>query len=185
LATKQIKISDLTGEEIRNEENLARIVVEEHPSLSEPVTLEVLAEEVENRLPEEQNFVRVAYYPSQESGGEEKSLVLSVEEFNSLSSDRDMETILFDAYREQQEREGRRRGRRGRRARGERRPRVNYTSPEHAGEPHRGRITDKEKEYVRENLEEVNARLARDGHRIIDPNDSDMAERYGLSGLEV
>jgi hypothetical protein len=59
--------------------------------------------------------------------------------------------------------------------------RIDYTSSEHAGEPHRGRITDAEKEYVRNNLEEVNARLERDGYRTIDPNDPKMAERYGLS----
>jgi hypothetical protein len=184
MATKTIKVSDLTGEEIGGEENLARIVVEEHPNFSDPVTLEVLAEEVEDKLPVEQNFVRVTYYPSSESGGEERSIVLTVEEFNSLSSDWDMDTILTEAYREQQEREGRRRGRRGRRGGGERRPRVNYSSPEHAGEPHRGRITDEEKEYVRNNLSEVNSRLERDGYRTIDPEDPDMAQRYELFSVE-
>jgi len=179
LATKQIKISDLTGTEIRDEENLARLVIEEHPTLPDSVTLEVLAEEVEDKLPQEQNFVRVTYYPSDASGGEERTLVLSVEEFNDLSKEFDMETILTDAYREQ-EREGKRRGRRGRRGGGERKPRVDYSSAEHAGEPHRGRITDAEREYVRENLSEVNARLERDGHRTIDPEDPDMSERYGL-----
>src|SRR5215216_4427799 len=183
MATKTVIVSDLTGEEIGGEENLARLVVEEHPSLPDSVTLEVLPEEVEGQLPEEQNYVRVTYFPPSESGGEERSLVLSVEEFNSLSTDFDMDTVLEDALREQQEREGRRRGRRGRRGSGERRPRVDYSSPEHAGEPHRGRITDAEKEYVRNNLEEVNTRLERAGHRIIDPENADMAERYELSGL--
>jgi len=182
MATKTVKVSDLTGEEIGAEENLARIVVEEHPNLEDSVTLEVLAEEVEDQLPVEQNFVRVTYFPPSESGGEERSLVLSVEEFNSLSTDFDMDTVLEDALREQQEREGRRRGRRARRGTGEKRARVDYSSPEHAGEPHRGRITGAEKEYVQNNLEEVNARLERDGHRTIDPNDRDMADRYGLTG---
>jgi hypothetical protein len=182
MATKTVKVSDLTGEEIGGEENLARLVVEEHPNFPDSVTLEVLPDEVEDKLPEEQNYVRVTYFPPSENGGEGRSLVLSVEEFNSLSTDFDMETVLENALREQQEREGRRRGRRGRRAAGERRARVDYSSPDHAGEPHRGRITDAEKEYVQENLDEVNARLERDGHRPIDRNDPDMAERYGLTG---
>jgi hypothetical protein len=138
----------------------------------------VLPEEVEGQLPEEQNYVRVMYFPSSESGGEERSLVLTVSEFNSLSTDFDMETILEDALREQQEREGRRRGRRGT---GERRPRVDYSSPEHAGEPHRGRVRDEEKQYVRNNLAEVNRRLREKGMREIDPSDPEMAKRYGLS----
>src|SRR5215218_5984521 len=97
------------------------MVVEEHPNLDDSVTLEVLAEEVEDQLPDVQNFVRVTYFPPSGNGGEERSLVLSVDEFNSLSSDFDMETVLQDALREQQEREGRKRGRRGRRPAGERR----------------------------------------------------------------
>jgi hypothetical protein len=184
VATKTVKVSDLTGEEIGGEENLARIVVEEHPSLSDSVTLEVLPEEVEDRLPVEQNLVHVTYIPPTESGGEERSLVLSIEEFNNLSTDFDMETILSDALAEQQQREGRRRGRRGRRGAGEKRQRVDYSSPDHAGLPHRGRITDAEKEYVQQHLEEVNARLELQGQRTIDPTDPDMAERYGLSSLQ-
>jgi len=182
VATKTVKVSDLTGEEIGGEENLARLVVEEHPNLEDSVTLEVLAEEVEDQLPVEQNFVRVTYFPPSGNGGEERSLVLTVEEFNSLSTDFDMDTVLEDALREQQEREGRRRGRRGRRGAGDKGPRVDYSSPEHAGERHRGRITEAEKEYVRNNLEEVNTRLSEKGMRLIDPNDPKMAERYGLTG---
>src|SRR5215211_5057232 len=114
MATKTVKVSDLSGEEIGGEENLARLVVEEHPNLEDSVTLEVLPEEVENQLPEVQNFVRVTYFPPSGNGGEERSLVLSVEQFNSLSTDWDMETVLQDALREQQEREDKGRGRRTR-----------------------------------------------------------------------
>src|SRR5215208_4320976 len=186
MAKKTITVSDLTGEEIRDEERLARIVVEEHPSITDAVTLEVLTEEVEGRFPEVEGYVRISYFPPSVSGEEPKRFVMTLEDFNNLSEEADMEAVLENAVlAQQEEEEGRRRGRRRRRGAGERRPRVDYTSSEHAGEPHRGRITDKEKEYVRENLEEVNARLARDGHRIIDPNDSDMAERYGLAGLEI
>jgi hypothetical protein len=53
-------------------------------------------------------------------------------------------------------------------------------SPEHAGEPHRGRITEAEKSYVREHLDQVNKRLRGKGMRTIDANDPTMRERYGL-----
>ncbi len=182
MATKTIKISDLSGDEIGNEEQLARLVVEEHPNLTESVTLEVLPSEVEGRLPEEQNYVRGTYYPSSESGQAPLSFIMSVEDFNNLSQREDMATVLQNALREQQEQDGRRRGRRGgRRATGQRRQRRDFASPEHAGEPHRGRITDAEKEYVRNNLEEVNKRLAAQGIREIDPTDPEMIERYGLN----
>jgi hypothetical protein len=181
VATKTVKVSDLTGAEIGGEEHLARLVVEEHPSLPDSVTLEVLPEEVEDKLPEAQNYVRVSYFPPTDSGGEVRPFVMSVEEFNGLSTDYDMETILTETLRAQQEAEGRPRGRRGRRAGGERRRRVDYSSPEHAGEPHRGRITDEEKAYVREHLDAVNARLRNQGKREIDPTNPDMAERYGIT----
>jgi hypothetical protein len=87
---------------------------------------------------------------------------------------------LENALRAQHEEETRRRGRRKSGRGGERRPRVDYTSPEHAGEPHRGRIPDEEKQYVRENLDSVDARLREQGMREIDPSDPQMAERYDL-----
>ena len=87
---------------------------------------------------------------------------------------------MENALRAQHEEETRRRGRRRRGRGGERRPRVDYTSPEHAREPHRGRIPDEEKQYVRENLDSVDARLREQGMREIDPSDPQMAERYDL-----
>ena len=182
MATKTIKVSDLSGEEIRNEEQLARLVIEEHPDITESVTLEVLASEVESQLPEEQNYVRGTYYPSPESGGVIRSFIMPVEDFNNLSQREDMATVLQNAQSQQQEQDGRRRGRRGtRRGTGQRRQRRDFASPEHAGEPHRGRITDAEKAYVQNNLDEVNRRLRDKGMREIDPSDPEMAERYGLT----
>lgn len=58
--------------------------------------------------------------------------------------------------------------------------RVDYTGPEHAGEPHRGRVSPEEAAYVRENLEAVNRRLKAEGMREIDAGDAKMAERYGI-----
>ena len=83
----------------------------------------------------------------------------------------------YDSQREEQAKT-RRRGRR--RADREPQTRIDYTSPEHAGEPHRGRITDEERAYVREHLDEVNARLRENNQRQIDPTDPKMVERYGL-----
>jgi hypothetical protein len=95
----------------------------------------------------------------------------------------DMETVLRRALIAAHGERGRGRGGRTRatgRGRSGRGGRTNYASPEHAGEPHRGRITEAEKEYVRANLAEVNARLAAKGLRTIDPANREHAERYGL-----
>jgi hypothetical protein len=63
--------------------------------------------------------------------------------------------------------------------------RIDYGTVEHAGRPHRGVTTDAEKEIVRENLAAVNERLKREGHRIIDPTDEAMVERYSLDVVEA
>jgi hypothetical protein len=48
------------------------------------------------------------------------------------------------------------------------------------GFPRRGRVSAEEAEYVREHLDEVNARLKAAGVREIDPSDEKLKERYGL-----
>jgi len=106
-----------------------------------------------------------------------------VDQFNKLGGSKDMKTILTRALDEQrqtgtQEAPSSRRGRRG--GATATRSKVNYASLEHAGEPHRGRITDAEKGLVRGNLEKINKRLRDSGLREIDPNDPTMKERYGL-----
>jgi hypothetical protein len=58
--------------------------------------------------------------------------------------------------------------------------RIDYSSPEFAGNPHRGRVTEAEATYVRENFDEVNKRLSSEGLRLLDPADPKVKDRYGL-----
>jgi hypothetical protein len=53
----------------------------------------------------------------------------------------------------------------------------------HAGNPHKGRITDAEKQLVRERFDEINERLAKQGIRTISLADREHVERYGLEEL--
>ena len=61
--------------------------------------------------------------------------------------------------------------------------RLDYATLEHAGKPHKGKITDTEKQLVREHLTEINERLTRQGLRTISLTDPDHVERYGLDQL--
>jgi hypothetical protein len=58
--------------------------------------------------------------------------------------------------------------------------RIDYSSPEHAGNPHRGRVTEEEAAYVRDNFDNVNNRLAENDLRTIDASDPKQIKRYGL-----
>src|SRR4051812_5611114 len=177
MGTKTVKFSDLSGKEVGETDELARLVVEEHPGFRQlPITLEVLPEDVEGRLPETDRFVSVLYYVP--GSRQPQRLIVSVDAFNGLAKRTDMDTVLSEAlYAEHQARgaqaAGGRRGSRGR-ATGERGERINYASPEYAGTPHRGRATEAEREYVRSHLDEVNARRREAGHPEIDPNDPKM-----------
>ena len=183
MGTKTVKYSDLSGKEVGNPEELGRLVVEEHPGFRQlPITLEVLPEDIEGQLPETDRFVSVLYYAP--GARKPERYIISVDAFNSLAKHEDMDSVLSEAlYAEHQARGAQPSGsrRRGRQAAGEREERTNYGSPEHAGTPHRGRVTEAEREYVRDHLDEVNARLQAVGQRTIDPADPKMQERYGLA----
>jgi hypothetical protein len=178
VAVKVVHVSDLTGQEA--EENEFGHMEVRHPDFEDPIRLEVLPPEVEGLLQAASRTVQVDYTaPGARSS---QRLFLLVDDFNAVAGDRDMKTILAEAAETAQAERGRAAGdgrrttRTGRATRGK----VNYATLEHAGEPHRGRITDAEKELVRGNLEAVNERLAREGKRTIDPKDQAMRERYGL-----
>jgi len=145
----------------------------------------VLPEQVEDSLADAQEYVAFSYFfPGDD---QPQRFVMPVTEFADLFPQGNMEEALQRALTSQQKerkRPSRRRGRRGRRAAGQRRQRIDYASPEYAGLPHRGRLTEAEKDYVRNHLDEVNERRIQEGHAPIDPTDPEMAERYGLTAPE-
>ena len=108
-------------------------------------------------------------------------MVVSLDDFNLLAGAGVMESAVQDALIAKHRNRPRSvagggSGSGGRSGRGK----VNYATLEHAGEPHRGRITEAEKELVRKNLDQINRRLREAGQREIDPSDQAMRDRYGL-----
>jgi hypothetical protein len=186
MGKKVVKFSDLSGQEVEDETQLGRLVVEEHPGYGQPLTLDVLPEDIEGQLPEETRFVRLSYYAP--GARDPEQLTVPLDAFDQLAKRADMSTVLdeaLEAYRQERARaraaasEPAPRGRR-RREGAEPTERIDYSSPEYAGMPHRGRTTEAEREYVRTHLKEVNDRRRAAGHPEIDPNDPKMQERYGL-----
>ena len=180
MAVKVVHVSDISGKEA-DEQTLGRLVVHEHPEYADlPVTLEVLPEEVES-LQGASRFVTVEWIAPGARRGER--MVVSLEDFNLLAGAGVMESAVQDALIAKHRSRPRSSGTGGggsasggRSGRGK----VNYATLEHAGEPHRGRITEAEKELVRKNLDQVNRRLREAGQREIDPSDQAMRDRYGL-----
>src|SRR3954447_22236115 len=178
MATKTVKVSDLSGEIIEDEEQLARLVVEGHPELTSapPIQLEVRPDEIETQIPEQQDIVLLSYFAP--GTGAPRRFTMPVAAFSKLTR-QNMTEVLQSALEAQETSDTQEtRGRRRRSTQAPTGDKIDYTSPEHAGEPHRGTVSAGEQEYVREHLAEVNGRLARDGFRQIDPSDPKMASRY-------
>lgn len=176
MAVKQIRVSDLSGKQA-DDDQMAKLVIHEHPQYrGRRIELDVLPDEI-GELPESESFVSIeVIQPGDRSG---QRALISLDQFNKLASGADMNAIVMNAVAAQAPPERARRIQRG--GAGSGRGKVNYASLEHAGEPHRGRITDAEKELVRDNLDKINKRLRDAGLREIDPNDQTMRDRYGLA----
>ena len=173
MAVKQVRVSDLSGQQA-GEEQFAKLIVHEHPQDQGPITLDVLPEEI-GELPDSDQYVSIeVIQPGERSG---QRALLSVDRFNKLAASGDMNSILINAVAEQKRQRPTRQGRRGRAARA---GQVAGKGKVDWGLPHRGRISPEEAAYVREHLDEVQQLRAARGVPLIDPADPRTKERYGL-----
>jgi hypothetical protein len=169
---KTVRFSDLSGELITRDDALARIVIHEHPELGDsPVEIEAMADEA---AAVEKAALRVAvvdlYFPGED---EPRRVAMEAAAFDELATDKPMSELLLTARPARAARRAKTAAPRG----------VNYDTLEHAGEPHKGRITDAERELVRDHMDAINERLAAQGQRTIDPSNPEHVARYGLAGL--
>jgi hypothetical protein len=172
MGQKTVRFSDLSGQLITHDDALARIVVHEHPELVDgPVEIEALTDEAEAM---EQAALRVAvvdlYLPDDL---EPRRIIMEADAFDKLATENPMDQLLIAARPV-------RRSLRTSGNGGSRGDRVDYSTLEHAGKPHKGKVTEVEKQLVRDHLDEINQRLAGQGIRTVSPTDPDHVERYGL-----
>jgi hypothetical protein len=173
VAVKQVRVSDLSGQQA-GEDQFAKLIVYEHPQYQGPITLDVLPEEI-GELPDSEQYVSIeVIQPGERSG---QRALLSVDRFNKLAASGDMNSILMNAAAERQPQrppQARRRGRGPRKGQATAKRTVEW------GLPHRGRISPEEAAYVREHLDEVQKLRSERGLPLIDPADPKTQERYGL-----
>jgi len=176
MALRQVIVSDISGTDMPDDEH-ARIVVTDHPQLrGAPVELDVTAAEAERFQTSKIDLVTLEIH---EPNRPKRHVALETSAFASLFSGVDMDDVINRARTVSAASPSA--SRRGTRSTGSGRGgRTDYTSPDHAGSVHRGRVTEAEAEYVRANLDAVNARLAAAGERVIDPADAKERARYGL-----
>ncbi|AHH98748.1 hypothetical protein [Kutzneria albida] len=149
-----------------------RIVVTQHPALENgPVEIEAAPAEIADI---EQHALDVVTFDIHAPGEAPKTVVMDVETFNKLATDDPMDVVLRAAKKSYAK---------PARAKSTGEPKVNYSSMEHAGKPHKGKTTDAEKQIVHDHLDAINERLQSEGLRTIDLQDPEHVARYGLEDL--
>ncbi len=175
VAQRMVRFSDLTNK-IIEDDSVVRIVVEQHPALGNgPVELEAAQDEVELIRKGALSVVSLKLY--QGNGSEPEAVTMEIEEFNKLAGGTDMVDVIRRAQPAYPPRK------QARPAAASAIDKLDYSALEHAGKPHRGKVTDAEKEAVRNNLPVINERLKQDGIRTIDPDNAEHVARYGLEDL--
>jgi len=175
MAVRHVIVSDISGTDIGDDEH-ARVVITDHPALrGSPVELDVTAAEAERFQTSRIDLVTLEIHAP---GKPRRHVAIEASAFAALFPDVDLDAVVEQARKVPASNPAA--ARRPRPSGAATRGRVDYTSPEHAGRLHRGRVTEAEAAYVRDNLDAVNARLAADGERVIDPTDPKERARYGL-----
>ena len=187
MGQKTVRFSDLSGQLITEDDALARIVVHDHPELGDsPVEFEALTDEAKVI---EKAALRVAIVELHVPGEDEpRRVVVDAATFDALATDTPMNELLITAH---PARPTRRATKTASGSASSNSPstsgggggRVNYATLEHAGEPHKGKTTDLEKQLVRGHFDEINDRLVAQGLRTISLADPEHVERYGLQDL--
>jgi hypothetical protein len=173
MAQRMVRFSDLTNK-IISDDQVVRIVVEQHPALDGgPVEIEASLDEIEPIRKSALSLVSLKLYLG--DGSEPEVITAEIEEFNNLADGLDMADIIQRAGPAYPPRK-------------QARPvpvvdKLDYSTLEHAGKPHRGKTTDAEKDTVRQNLAGINERLRADGMRTIDLDNAELVARYGLETL--
>ncbi len=171
-----IRISDLSGQRIENpEQQLVDIVVTEHPDLEadQQVRLEALPEEVKDLG--KYSIAAVGLLVTMP--GEEAPIrhILTKPNFDKLAAGKPMDEVIAGAalVKAVQARRSHNRTTTGE-------PLRSFDTLDHAGEPHKGKVSKAEALMVRDNLAEVNKRLQAQSLPLIDPANPEHAKRYGF-----
>src|SRR5215212_8317535 len=101
MARITVKVSDLTGRQIRDEESGARLIVE-HPDYPEPVGLDVLPDEVLPHLNEENSRFVVVSLEDPDNPNPQR-YVFSFDDFERLFQTGDSTSTLRSAFQTQQQ----------------------------------------------------------------------------------
>jgi len=183
MTKREVSFSDLSGQMASSPDGLIPLVVTDYPN-SDPdqrVRIEVTQEEMDKLGKLAIDAVGLETEATDEEERRTR-FVIPAGKFATLTTVAPMEEVLANAEpvvpsKPQRHSSGERRSH-NERADGS--PLINYNEPDNAGLPHKGKIGEQEAAFVRDNLEQVNARRVEAGHEPIDPTNPVHVKRYGF-----
>lgn len=178
MAVRQIVVSDLSGVELTDEDH-TRVVVE-HPDVGVALELDISRSEAQLLQDSTLRLVTFSVFTPNEPP---RRAVVETRTLDKLFAGVDFDRVLEGARKADRatpsaSARGARSGSSSSSSSSD--ERVDYGSPDHAGILHRGRVTEREAAWVRDNLERANANRARVGQVAIDPEDAKERQRYGF-----
>lgn len=188
MARKVVIVSDLSGQEVADDERVELRVLE-YPELSQPVRLDASKAEVDRLKLEAKPFALLELVTS--DGTVERIAIDAGELARNVPGDiHEVMATAEAVYQAPTQPEPAAPARRGRRPRGEGAPasrgeKIDYTAPDRYGQLHRGRLNDAEIELVRDNPEQASRNREAQGHPPIDWDDAKEQARYSLSPGDV
>jgi hypothetical protein len=158
MATRPTTYSDLTGKPIFDASQGAKIVVREHPLIEQPIQLDAAVSEVQGVMDKDKDYVLIDVV----TDGTREQVVLDIAEFDRLFGEGvavDDALLQAEPYKD---------AGRARKPAGDS---IDYTAMENIGLVHRGKITEKEKQLVRDHLAVANENRCRQGQPEIKQGD--------------
>jgi hypothetical protein len=173
MAIKQVAVSDLSGIEMDVADSV-RLVVSGHEALDGgSIELDVAPDELDFIRQKVIGLVNITVFAP--GSDQPVGLVLPATAFDELFEvgTRDVFGTARTSQTRQRVQAGAVSGRRSG-------AKANYGSPEHGGQLHRGRLTDAEAAWVRENMDQASKNREAQTGKPIDWSDAKEKRRYGL-----
>lgn len=177
MGEKVVRFSDLSGQMAENSDDLVAVLVTDHPELDEPVRLEALPDELKDLG--KYSIAAVGLEVIRPGDEEASRHILTVSNFNKLATGRPMDEVLASAQPVVKPKQ-----RRSHNTTVNGDPLHDHGTLEWAGTPHKGKVGSEEARLVREQLDEINARLTAQGLRTIDPGNPEHTKQYGFGNLD-
>jgi hypothetical protein len=175
MATRSLVISDLSSAELDDTNHVTAIIT--HPDVSFPVQIDLSAEEAEKL---QETPLRLVEFELHAPNAPVRTVRVETKVLDKLFSGVNWDDVVAGAQKvtRSSTQASPKRAASPKASGGEK---LDYTAPENAGKLHRGRITEAEAAWVRDNRDKASYNREQQGGKPIDFEDAAEKKRYGIA----